>query len=304
MNEPEMPSLQQIAKQTPSVCAVLVTRDRPGLLQDGLRALQAQTRPVDRIVVVDNASAAPTQGVLAAFPGIEVIRLETNGGGAGGFHAGMLAAQPYGHDWLWLMDDDTIPSPDALQRLLEALQIPDIPSPDLLASRVLWTDGRLHPKNLPLARTGDAETFIAAASKGLLAIRLASFVSILVSRRAIERHGLPHPHFFIWGDDGEYTARILKHSTGYTVPSSVVEHRTPGLEPVHHDTSGRYFYEVRNKLLQMRGSSFTAPEKVHLLVGTLMGIVIYLRHNRWRPRALLTVARGTWRGLLDPTTSS
>ena len=41
-----------------------------------------------------------------------------NTGGAGGFHEGMNRAVAAGFDWLWLMDDDLLTAPDALETLV------------------------------------------------------------------------------------------------------------------------------------------------------------------------------------------
>lgn len=49
---------------TRRIAAVVVTRDRPVLLRQALNALRRQTRPPQRIIVVDNASAAPTVELL------------------------------------------------------------------------------------------------------------------------------------------------------------------------------------------------------------------------------------------------
>ena len=45
--------------------------------------------------------------------------LPTNTGGAGGFHDGLAWAVERGADLVWLMDDDGLPDPDCLGRLLE-----------------------------------------------------------------------------------------------------------------------------------------------------------------------------------------
>src|SRR5437868_4973779 len=101
------------------VCAVVVTHDRKEMLRGCLSALEHQTRTPDSILVVDNASEDGTGHMLAAeFPRVAVRRLDTNQGGAGGFHEGIRAAYEREFDWLWLMDDDTVPTPAALERLL------------------------------------------------------------------------------------------------------------------------------------------------------------------------------------------
>ena len=102
------------------VCAVIVTYNRKALLKECLEAVLAQTRPPDHVLVVDNASTDGTAEMLREeFPQVEVLRLPENQGGAGGFHEGMKRAYEEGFDWLWLMDDDTIPRPEALEALLE-----------------------------------------------------------------------------------------------------------------------------------------------------------------------------------------
>lgn len=283
-----------------SVCAVVVTHNRLPLLRECLAALAAQSRPVDEILVVDNASSDGTAEALPReFPDVRVLRLEHNGGGAGGFHAGMREAHARGFDWLWVMDDDTVATPDALAALLEggAARGNGAP-PAILASKVVWTDGTLHPKNLPFPRTDvdHREALVSAAGDGLLLIRSATFVSILVHRRAIDAHGLPRPHYFIWGDDGEFTARVLRDEPGYLVPGSLVHHKTAAKESVFQ-AGPQYYYELRNKLFMLRGGAWTRPEKVSLAVGTLVGLAEYLRRSRLAPRALATVARALRDGL-------
>lgn len=289
-----------IPGEAQSVCAVIVTHNRRDLLERCLQAVFAQDRDVDRVVVVDTASTDGTPELLRSIADVDVLRLDENVGGAGGFRAGMKDAYRSGQDWLWLMDDDTIAQPTTLSSLMASLErLNELPAPDVLASRVLWTNGRLHPKNFPAARLEESrnDVFVEAVAQGLLPIRLASFVSILIRHEAVTRCGLPEARYFMWGDDGEYTARILREGTGYAVPASIVHHHTARPESVHHDTSGRYFYEVRNKCLQIRSDSFSRREKIQLLIATVMGVRIYLCHNRFSRRSLGTVARALRAGL-------
>jgi len=76
-----------------SVAAVVVTYNRKSLLMRCLLALLRQTRPLQKIIVVDNASTDGTREELAQEgyldeSAIEYVRLEHNTGGAGGFHTG------------------------------------------------------------------------------------------------------------------------------------------------------------------------------------------------------------------------
>ena len=72
-------------REVPVITAVVVTHNRPDELRLVIRALQAQTFPLARVLVVDNASPLPAVDVLAGFSDVEIIRNDNNTGGAGGF---------------------------------------------------------------------------------------------------------------------------------------------------------------------------------------------------------------------------
>lgn len=281
-----------------AVCAVVVTYNRRDLLRECLTALRAQSRPVDQLVVVDNASEDGTVAMVRAeFGDVELIALDSNTGGAGGFHAGLEHGLRGPGAWFWILDDDTVPEPDALAALLAARERLDH-EPALLSSRVLWTDGSLHPMNAPWPRWTRPEVALEAIEHGLLEVRAATYVSILVSRGALERRGLPHPDFFIWGDDVEFTARLLREETGYYVPESVVLHKTKtNYSPAQSD-SERYAFDVRNKIWMIRGDGWTTAEKLWWASLGAKQAVQYLAFNRLKPRSFAVVARGLRDGLL------
>lgn len=243
------------------VTAVVVTRDRRALLEHSLAAVRPQA---DRTLVVDNASTDGTASWLAAQAGehadLDVLTLRENRGGAGGFHAGMEHAYAAGARWLWLLDDDTIPRPDALAALLAA------PAAEAKASVARWTDGRLHPMNLPGIEREDLERVVALAPQRVLPLRTATFVSLLVHREAIERFGLPRAEFFLWSDDVEYTARITRGGgTVLLVPASEVEHATPRPHTAVTEAGPRFFFHVRNTLWMLRGDAWDRREKLSLV---------------------------------------
>lgn len=262
------------------VWAVVVTHERRELLRACLTAVLAQTRAPERVLVVDNASADGTPELLRdVFPGVQVLRREENSGAAGGFADGMAVAAAGGAELLWLLDDDTIARPDALAQLLAAREL--VPDAALLASVVRWVDGRLHPMNLPGPVRGEAAALAVDVARGLLPLRTSTFVSLLVSRDALERFGPPLRHFFLWSDDMEFTARITRGGgRGYVVADSVVEHRTRIPHTAVTEGGPRFYYHVRNTLYMLRGSAWSPAEKLSLVY--LLGVttVAYLRAER------------------------
>jgi GT2 family glycosyltransferase len=283
------------------VHAVVVTYNRRELLKECLRALEAQTRPLDRILVVDNASTDDTLAMLAAeFPHLPVVALDRNGGSAGGFRDGLKSAfDQGGADWFWLLDDDTIPEPRALEEMLLATEAAGEP-PAMVSSNVFWSDGNPHPMNKPWPRYNPVELAVDAAERHLVLIRAATYVSILVRREALEAHGLPSAPMFIWGDDIEFTARLLRHERGYLAPRSVVEHRTAKALPASNSKGGRYFYDVRNKVWMLRGEAWDFREKVLFGWFGLKGIAEYMRFNGFAPGSFAVVVRGLVAGLRSP----
>jgi rhamnopyranosyl-N-acetylglucosaminyl-diphospho-decaprenol beta-1,3/1,4-galactofuranosyltransferase len=275
-----------------------VTYNRRELLRDCLAAVAAQSRTVDQVLVVDNASTDGTAAMVGEdYADVELLALPRNEGGAGGFHEGMNRAYLGGAEWLWLMDDDTISRPDTLAELLAAAERADELHPLLLASKALWTDGRLHPMNVPGLDRERLARIVGGAQHGLMPVTCATFVSLLVRREAIERYGLPAKHFFIWSDDIEYTNRVLREDTGFLVPTSVVEHRTASPHTAMTAPPERFYFHVRNTLYMLRGARAYPKEAVLLAWVLFSSIVVYLSGSRAPLRALPFIARGLRDGL-------
>ena len=285
-----------------SVCAVIVTYNRRELLRESLGAVLAQDRPPEAVLVVDNASDDGTAEMLREeFPAVDVATLPRNAGGAGGFHEGIRIAHDRGHAHFWLMDDDTIPEREALAALLEA-RADGAADAAFIASKVVWTDGRMHPMNRPFLSWKDTDLLIdkVAGDAGLLPVRATTFVSLLLSREAVDRHGLPDARYFIWSDDIEYTARITGTDHGFIATRSVTVHKTA--EPHTALTSGgeRYYFHVRNTIYMLGSGSWTRMEKVSMFRNYLKSLLAFLRRERFRPGAIAVVARGVRDGLRPP----
>lgn len=240
-----------------NTAAVIVTFNRSAKLMRVLDALDAQLLKPDLIYVVDNASTDDTRELVTArastMPSIRYLRLPENVGGAGGFHAGMKAAYAAGANYLWISDDDAYPEPDALQKLLDAITDFEIQNrwrPSFACSRVEWLDGSMCEMNTPHP-VWDWTRFV-HPDKAWALVDSCSFVSALIPRWAVTRHGLPIADYFIWFDDAEYTRRLAKSYPGIYVPESRVIHDTPENKGVNYGlvtakSLWKFTYGARNE---------------------------------------------------------
>ena len=281
----------------PRVVAVVVTWNRRDLLIESLDAIRAQSTPVSAMVVVDNASTDGTDDVLAKYEGLDVVTLRENTGGAGGFAAGIeRALAAYEPDLVWLMDDDTVAEPTALAEAVDTYEHAK-PTPKVIASRVVWSDGRDHPMNTPRRKPGATQQEVRAAqSVGAMPIRSASFVSILCDADIIRERGLPIADYFLWNDDFEYSTRLLRGHSGLYCPASVVVHKTKAFGSTDADPGARFYYEVRNKTWLYTRSRGLAPVEKAVYAGSTL--------RRWAKtivasRDRTTLLRGLGRGLRD-----
>ncbi len=226
------------------VTAVVVTYNRLELLKECISSLQQQEAENFNILVVDNKSTDGTREYLNTLSDtdVQLLFLEENMGGAGGFYYGIQKALEDGADAVWIMDDDTIPQKDALKKLLEADRLLHHDY-GYLASDVRWIDGKACEMN----RVHVIKKDTAAYDR----IDIASFVSLLIPAERIQQVGLPIKEYFIWGDDKEYTLRISDRWPCYFVPQSRVVHKMKTNVGSNICTDEitrvqRYFYAYRN----------------------------------------------------------
>lgn len=297
------------ARPAPVVVAVVVTWNRRELLTESIDALRAQTYPPEVIVVVDNDSTDGTAELLdsgyAAGTGhaaLDVVRLRENTGGAGGFTVGIERALGHHPDLVWLLDDDTVPTTTAAAELIAAWTQYPGQRPAVLASRVVWTDGRDHPMNTPRAKPGATEQErAAAAAVGAIPVRSASFVSIMCDARRIRERGLPIADYFLWNDDFEYSTRLIRDGVGLSCPSSVVVHKTKVFGSTDADPGERFYYEVRNKLwVFSRSSGLSTAERGLYSAATARRWVRTFRGSTDKGTLRRALGRGLVAGLRRP----
>ncbi|GEE00405.1 galactofuranosyl transferase GlfT1 [Gordonia spumicola] len=199
---------------------VVVTHRRRELLAESLRVLASQDRPIDHLIVVDNA-AEPEVGELVESQPIPTTYIPSrhNLGGAGGFALGMLHALALGADWVWCADDDGRPEgPQVLSTLLSCADrhglgqvspvVVNIDSPDDLAfplrRGLVW-----RRKRSELFGPSDA------ASDDLLPDIASLMNGALFSVDTLEKIGVPDLRLFFRGDEVEMHRRLARSGIAF-----------------------------------------------------------------------------------------
>jgi len=191
-----------------SVASLTVAYNGAHPLRRQLDVLLRQSRALDEIVVVDNASTDGTLEMLASeYPQVTVLRCQRNTGAAGGFARGWQYAIGKGHNWVWSFDQDSVPDERALETLLRGQELmgaaivvplPVDPRSGISYPPLWWRDGLVRPdkKTLELD-VWFADVAVASGS--------------LVRRDVIAIAGVPREEFFMDFFDFEYCLRARGH---------------------------------------------------------------------------------------------
>lgn len=288
------------ARQTYSV---IVSYNRKSLLRKALAAHVAQTlRPV-RLLVVDNASTDGTREMLAAegwlaFPDVELLALPENTGGAGGFAAGLKHAIDSGAEWVWMMDDDAEPHPDALERLMQVASNPKhvYGSLAVCEDETSWLTTVLNPSLGEVDRPDDVPDCAEVQSL--------PFLGFFIHRDLVARIGLPDSGYFIAADDVEYCVRAQRAGAKVMIAGrSRIEH--PKSRPYKVRILGhtltclalppwKRYYDTRNRLLIAR-----RHYGVRLFTQTIPGSFVRLVAALMREPRKLTQLHAFFAGAFD-----
>jgi len=154
---------------------------------------------------------------------IHYCRLKENGGGAGGFYAGMKLADHNKPDYMWIMDDDGFPSDNCLEKQMNFADRFDYIMPISLDTQkkdtLTW-----FVRDRKKRWTRSYSKLVSSFKSGIMEYTV-PFNGLLMSRNIIEQVGLPKKEMFIWGDDFEHQYRC--HKKGFktiTVLDAVFYH--------------------------------------------------------------------------------
>jgi len=297
------------------VLAHIHTMNDAAVIEQLLDALRHQTRPPDAIIIVDNASTDATLD-KACSEGATIVRNCKNLGPSGAIRTGFEHALEHGFDWTWVLDADTVPEADALEKLLAFFEH----LPPAQREQVCFLNG------WPLNETGGIKLHPTSLERGrmraLPLVRVREFTQCdftmwsgcLFRMATVAKTGLPTADYVADMGEAEYGYRARQLGfTSYIVHSAVIHHdvgRDPGVaQRLYHygpirlslyETSPwRAYYSVRNMiyfwLYQYEPGGMAPPLRgiVRSLATTLNFLVRPVSHRRH----LIACIRGIRDGL-------
>ncbi|QFU74688.1 glycosyltransferase [Halioglobus maricola] len=298
-----MATQQEIMK--PRVAIVVVTYNRLNLLMDCLSALLNQDESFERLIVVDNCSTDGTRDWLASWSDeqgelVQHFLLEENSGGAGGFSSGLDIATKNGADWVWMMDDDAVPEPDALGQLLKVADDPQNIYGSLAVSgeQTAWLTTLVDEQCRVATSAGD----VPAKAR----VQSLPFLGFLIHRKLVQSIGLPDPGFFIAADDVEYCVRAVNHGADIFIAGhSRIEHPASVPYPFKFFSirltclrlpPWKRYYDTRNRLLIAK-KHFGARLIIETIPGSFLRLVAALIHEPDKLKQTWAFLAGFWDGL-------
>ncbi|WBU62401.1 glycosyltransferase [Paracoccus albus] len=254
-----------------TIAALVVTHNRLEKLCVTVSRLLAES--LDYVLVFDNHSSDGTAAWLEtqSNPRLIVIRSPENLGGAGGFSRGMChLVERFDPDWIVIMDDDGRPCPGCIEAFRK------LPGDewDAIAAAALTPSGTVCEMNRPYRNPfwhlpEFLRTFLGGGRRGFhlpdlaydpqaapVAVDMASFVGLFLSRKAIAIAGYPDERLFIYGDDQIYTLTLRRRggSIGF-LPQIRFEHDTTSIQANGQlvlNPLWKVYYNYRNAIFAYR----------------------------------------------------
>ena len=208
-----------------------------------LASIKKLTYPNVHVQVIDNASKNGEAEIIEKrFPEVEVLKQTENLGFCGGCNAGMKKALAENADFVMLLNNDAIVSPNLIETLLEEyekLENPGAVSPIIFKypeTKKIWFS---IAKWEAVWKTGEAkfrlvldENYEELKSRKPYPTEFACGCCLFISTRVIKEVGMFDERYFAFYDEAEWCVRMKRRGfTSYIVPSAFIYHKVGGSTP-------------------------------------------------------------------------
>jgi rhamnopyranosyl-N-acetylglucosaminyl-diphospho-decaprenol beta-1,3/1,4-galactofuranosyltransferase len=298
------------------VLAHIHTMNDEAVIEQALEGLRRQSRLPDGVIIVDNASKDAT--LTRAFPkNVTVVRNSVNLGTSGAIRIGFNHALERGFDWTWVFDADSVPEPDALEKLLaffERLPPSERGQVCFLASELINAEGEV--RHRPMIFTNSTIKYISVEDDTASTLcDCYIWTGSLFRMTAVAKIGLPSADYVLDMAEFEYGYRARQLGfTSYMVHGAITHQdvgRPPGVVVTAAWNIGRFklalrevsairTYYISRNLLYFWLYQFR-PLRLRRVVYCVAHVLVFPVNFALRPvshrRQLIAYMRGVWDGL-------
>jgi GT2 family glycosyltransferase len=200
-----------VLDSNPKVACVVLNWNRWADTIECVNALKECTYPKLSVIIVDNGSSDDSLArIRSAHPDVLLLESSENLGFAGGNNIGIRYALAHGADYVWLLNNDTQPAPDAAAALVaKALTDKRLGA---VASICYYADA---PSVVQAWGGSRVNLWIGYGRLGTEPhddnwLHSLNGTSMLIARTALQDVGLLDEGFFLYWEDTEFCLRLRK----------------------------------------------------------------------------------------------
>jgi GT2 family glycosyltransferase len=271
--------------------AVIPAYNGAAFLPAALASLQAQSRPPDEIVVVDNHSHDATRELVRGQgPRVLLVELDHNQGFGRACNRGIQLALDRGAGAVLLVNQDLTLHADACLRLSEILDA----RPDLgMVSAFLLTydGGEVEPDFRPYMGEALINDLYFGRRQPVYEIPFVPAAAVLVRRALFEEIGGFDPLFFMYGEDNDLCRRAVEAGWKIGLAPAAAAHHWGGKAHARPTLAWQCQWTYSLALRHLKGSRRPLP----------LAFASLFRHcpPRWGPRGLTAWLHAVGRCLLN-----
>jgi GT2 family glycosyltransferase len=235
------------------VAIVLVTFNRLELLKRLYESLNQQTKPYDKLIIVNNSSTDGTLEWLEMQKELNsklIIVTQPNSGSSGGQYTAFRTAYELGYEWIWEMDDDILPNSNCLEELFANREKNTIMAP----LRIDNKGNIFYNEVIDINLSNPFKSFWAkiidedSAKNKLIKVDGLTFEGAFFHRSVISKIGLPDKRVFIFGDDTEFCLRAKNSGINAAMITTVNIHRLLDYNMEQQIHTSKRYYIFRNQI--------------------------------------------------------
>jgi GT2 family glycosyltransferase len=290
-SDPGHDQLQYRAEMAPLVVCVVLNWNGWRETIPCLESLAAQDYPAFQVLVVDNASTDDSVELIrAAFPAVELLQSQENGGFASGCNIGIRVALERDAAFVWLLNNDTVAPPDTVTKLVAAASSAQIG----MVGTVLYYAH--NPSEVQAWGGGAVIRWRGYVTHFHKPTRLGpnsylTFASALLRSELLRETGLLDEGFFMYYEDADLCFRARANGWQFTVATdTAVLHKENGSVGLASSPGAeRMLTAASLRFLGRHGRPAVLAQSLYLL----------MRFGRRAVRLRFTAMGPVWRGVRD-----